>query len=400
MTDTSKTPTAGANQIKRSQTNGYFLAFIGIGLIAGALGPTLPGLAENTASRLNQISILFTAQALGWMIGSYLGGRLYDRAPAHPLIGSMFLVAAVMLALTPVMSSLAILAAAMLIIGIGGGTIDVGGNTLLIWVHRNKVGSRMNALHFFFGVGTLITPIIVVQSINVSGNITWAYWLIALLMIPPGIYMLRTPSPANPFTSSESKTANTRWLLVILITLMFFLFVGAELAFGGWIYTYSLTIGQITAITAGYINSLFWGALTLGRLLSIPLPDRVRARTILSVDIIGLVISLLLLLFASHVPGVIWIATAGMGLFMATIFPTLMILAEHHLDVTGRIASFFLVGASLGGMLIPWLIGQFFETTGPQATVFWILGAILAASLAFGAFLWAIRPNSSVGQSS
>lgn len=212
--------------------------------------------------------------------------------------------------------------------------------------------------------------------------------------------MLRTPSPANPFTSSESKTTNTRWLLVILITLMFFLFVGAELAFGGWIYTYSLTFGQITAITAGYINSLFWGALTLGRLISIPLPDRVRARTILSVDIIGLVISLLLLLFASHIPGVIWIATAGMGLFMATIFPTLMILAEHHLDVTGRIASFFLVGASLGGMLIPWLIGQFFETTGPQATVFWILGSIVAASLAFGAFLWAIRPNSSVGQSS
>jgi FHS family Na+ dependent glucose MFS transporter 1 len=282
----------------------------------------------------------------------------------------------------------------MFIVGVGGGAIDVGGNTLLIWVHRQNVGARMNALHFFFGVGTLASPIIVAQSIRISADIDWAYWLIALLLILPGVYLLRTPSPANPYTETTFEAEGIRWLLVFLITMMFFLFVGAELAYGGWIYTYALSLGQASATTAGYINSLFWGALTLGRLLSIPLPDRLRARTILFVDIVGLIFSLLLLLFASDIPSVIWIATAGMGFFMATIFPTLMILAEHHLNVTGRITSFFLVGASLGGMLIPWLIGQFFETTGPQATMLLILGTLFAAILVFGAFLWAIRPSS------
>jgi len=394
MTDSLTTSTAATKQIKQRQTSGYFLAFIGIGLIAGILGPTLPGLAENTFSRLNQISIIFTAQALGWMIGSFLGGRFYDRVPAHPIIGSLFLLAALMFAIIPFMSSLAVLTMALLIVGTGAGAIDVGGNALLIWVHRKSVGSRMNALHFFFGVGTLVAPLIVVQSINASGNIAWAYWLMALLLIPPGLFLLRTPSPASPFSTSDAEATDTHWLLVIPITLMFFLLVGAELAFGGWIFTYSLTLDQVTATTAGYINSLFWGALTLGRLISIPLPDRVRARTILAVDIMGLILSLLLLLFASHIPAVIWIATAGMGFFMATVFPTLMILAEHHLNVTGRTASFFLVGASLGGMLVPWLIGQFFETTGPHATVFWILGTVILSIFAFAAFLWAIRPKS------
>ena len=240
MSDSLATLTAATNRIKQRQTNGYFLAFIGIGLIAGVLGPTLPGLAENTLSRLNQISIIFTAQALGWMIGSYLGGRLYDRVPAHPILGGLFLLAALLFAIIPVVSSLVILAIALLIVGIAGGAIDVGGNTLLIWVHRNDVGSRMNALHFFFGVGTLVAPILVVQSINASEGIAWAYWLIALLLIPPSIFLLRTPSPASPFSKSDSEAANIRWLLVILITLMFFLLVGAELAFGGWIFTYSL----------------------------------------------------------------------------------------------------------------------------------------------------------------
>lgn len=391
MNDATIALTAATNRLKRRQTSSYFLAFIGIGLIAGVLGPTLPGLAENTASRLNQISVVFTTQALGWMFGSYFSGRLYDRFPAHPFIGGLILLAAAMLAITPLVSSLTLLAMALFIVGFGGGAIDVGGNTLLIWVHRQEVGSRMNALHFFFGVGSLIAPLIVAQSISASEGIVWAYWLIALLLIPPGIFLLRTPSPANTLAASESETKDTRWLLVILITLMFFLFVGAELAFGGWIYTYAISTGLGNVTTAGYINSLFWGALTLGRLLSIPLPDRVRARTLLFVDIIGLVISLLLLLFASHTPGVIWIATAGMGLSMANVFPTLMLLAEHHLDITGRITSWFLVGASLGGMAVPWLIGQNFESYGPQATILWILGTVLITVFVLAAFLWAVR---------
>ena len=71
MTDSMTALTAAANRLKRQQTSGYFLAFIGIGLIAGVLGPTLPGLAENTASRLNQISILFTTPGAGvdgWLL--------------------------------------------------------------------------------------------------------------------------------------------------------------------------------------------------------------------------------------------------------------------------------------------------------------------------------------------
>jgi fucose permease len=389
-----------ANRLKRNQTAAYFVAFIGIGLIAGVLGPTLPGLAENTASRLNQISVLFTTQALGWLIGSLVSGRWYDRAPAHPLIGGLILLAAAMLALAPLVPSIALLAAIMFVVGFGGGAIDVGGNTLLIWVYQREVGPRMNALHFFFGVGSLLAPLIVAQTINTSVGISGAFWLIALLLIPPAIFLLRTPSPANPLTKAESDAVETRWLLVFLIAAMFFLFIGAELAFGGWIYTYAISTGLGDITTAGYINSLFWGALTLGRLFSIPLPTRIRPRYILTADIIGLLLSLSLLLFAAEIPGIIWIAAFGMGFSMANVFPTLMLLAEHHLNITGHITSMFLVGASLGGMAVPWLIGQNFESYGPQATVLWILGTICVAVFVLAIFLWAVRTGQGAGEDS
>jgi FHS family Na+ dependent glucose MFS transporter 1 len=400
MTTSTTILTATAKRLQRRQTAAYFIAFIGIGLIAGVLGPTLPWLAENTGSRLNQISVLFTALALGWLVGSLVSGRWYDRAPAHPLIGGLILLAAAMLALAPLVPALALLAAIMFVVGFGGGAIDVGGNTLLIWIHQREVGPRMNALHFFFGVGSLLAPLIVAQTIDTGAGVAGAFWLIALLLIAPGVFLLRTPSPANPLTKAESEAVETRWLLVFLIALMFFLFVGAELAFGGWIYTYALSTGLGDITTAGYINSLFWGALTLGRLLSIPLPTRLRPRYILTADISGLLISLSLLLFAADAPGVIWIASFGMGFSMANVFPTLMLLAEHHLNISGHITSLFLVGASLGGMAVPWLIGQNFESYGPQATVLWILGTVLATVFVLAIFLWAVRTEQEAGEDS
>ena len=47
----------------------------------------LPALAEQTRSTLGQVSILFSARALGYLLGSLLGGRLFDRLPGLSLAG-------------------------------------------------------------------------------------------------------------------------------------------------------------------------------------------------------------------------------------------------------------------------------------------------------------------------
>ncbi len=57
-------------------------------MVGAALGPTLPGLAGHTGSSVQQISYLFTACSLGYLIGSFGGGRLYDHLPGHRLMAS------------------------------------------------------------------------------------------------------------------------------------------------------------------------------------------------------------------------------------------------------------------------------------------------------------------------
>ncbi len=64
-------------------TAAYYFAFILLGLTMAAEGPTLLKLAEHTASTLDQISLIFFFGSLGYLVGSYISGRVYDRVSGH-----------------------------------------------------------------------------------------------------------------------------------------------------------------------------------------------------------------------------------------------------------------------------------------------------------------------------
>ncbi len=365
-------------------TAGYYCAFIAIGLVLTSLSPTLLGLSRQTQSSLSEVSILFTTRSMGFLLTALLGSRLYDRFPGHPLlIGALVLVALTM-ALVPLVPLLWLLASLFLFMGIVEGMIDVGGNTLIVWLHRDKVGPFMNGMHFAFGVGAFIAPIIISQSLLYSGGIAWGYWMIALLILPVALLFFWLPSPIPERLADGVMAPPAQTALVGLIALFFFLYVGIEASFGGWIATYAVTLGLAPEATAGYLTSAFWVALTIGRLLSVPIATRLRPRTILLSDLLGGLASLILLLLWPTSLTVIWIGALGLGLSIASAFPTTLALAERNMTVTGGTTGWFFVGASLGGMSIPWLVGQLFESISPFAFL-WTVGLVLV--LAIGVYM-------------
>jgi FHS family Na+ dependent glucose MFS transporter 1 len=377
---------------KRSTTIGYYAAFTGLGLAAAALGPTLPGLAQQVQTPLSEISFLFTASSSGYLLGSFQGGRFYDRMPGHPVMAGSLLLMALMLTLAPLIPVLWVLALVMLILGMAEGVLDVGGNTLLVWLHGHAVGPYMNGLHFFFGVGAFLTPVIVAQALHLKDDISWAYWVLALLMVPAAVWLLRLPSPAAPANSaneaarpgsSASPNSGRRARIVVaLIALLLFLYVGAEAGIGGWIFSYAVALELGSETIAAYLNATFWGALTLGRLLGIPIAVRFRPRWILLGDALGCLVSAAILVLNPQSPAATWIGTFGMGIFIASVFPVALALAERQVTITGRTTGWFLVGASLGGMTVPWLMGQIFELIGPRMTmVIVVLDLILATGI-------------------
>ncbi len=372
---------------KRNQTAGYFGAFIVLGMTIAVLGPSLPALAEKTSSTISQISVLFTASSGGYFLGSVLGGRLYDRFKGHPILVILLGLMAVGLALVPFVPRLWLLAGVLFFLGTFEGILDVGCNTLLIWVHRRNVSPFMNALHFFFGVGSFIAPIILARTALLTDDIKLGYFIMALMAIPILFWVMRQPSPTASDDENEPTVAEPHTrpqvILIIFTAAILFFYVGAELGFGGWIYTYALELNLADEYSAAYLTSAFWGAFTIGRLISIPLATRFRPRVLMITNFMGCFLSAAIIILIPESEVALWGGTLLMGISMASIFPVTITLAERRMPITGQTTSWFFVGVGLGSMLMPWLIGQLFEPVGPQVTMYVILAALIFDFLVF-----------------
>lgn len=365
---------------KRNTTAAYYLAFVVLGLILAIVGPTLPYLAEQTGSQVSQISFLFTARALGSFSGALLSGRLYDRRAGHPIVKGTLVIFAVCLTLAPLVPTLWLLSLLLYAMGLAEGALDVGVNAMLMWLHGSKVAPFMNGLHFFFGVGAFLSPIIVAQVLLYSGEVRWSYWILALLVLPALLWIARLPSPHPSVARVETQPARPAEPgPVLLMALLLALYVGAEMGFGGWIFSYAVALDLAAEATAAYLTSVFWGAFTAGRLFSIFLARRLRPRTILTADLLGAAAGVGLMLVWPRSQVAVWLGVALAGLGMASVFPTVLTLAERRMTITGRVTSAFFVGASLGAMTLPWLIGQLFTAVGPSMTMVAILTSLLLA---------------------
>lgn len=348
-------------------TAAYYLAFILLGLTVAAEGPTLLKLAEHTSSALDQISSIFLFGSLGYLVGSFMGGRIYDRLPGHRFMAAVLVFLGIIIVLVPLASSRWALFVIVLILGFAKGALDVGCNTLLLWVHNETVGPFMNGLHAFFGLGAFIAPLIVAWVISVTGDIYWVYWFFALASFPMALWIWSLPSPASRAVPAHHENASFPVLPVLIMVLCFVLYVGGEAGYGAWIYTYAFTLNFGTEVTAAYLTSGYWGSFTLGRLLGIWVSTRMKPLTILLLDFVGCIASVGLILLFQESALFLWIGTILFGIAQASIFPTFLTLAEERMHVTGTIAGLFLVGAGLGSMILPWLIGQAFVKVGAGA---------------------------------
>jgi fucose permease len=88
------------------------------------------------------------------------------------------------------------------------------------------------------------------------------------------------------------------------------------------------------------------------------------------------------LVVADGAPAAVWIGTFMFGLGVAPQFPTMISFAESHLRLTGSDTSWFVGAAGLGGLVLPWAIGQVIDDTDVSAMPL-IVFAVAAATLAW-----------------
>lgn len=378
---------------KIAKTIGYYLAFIVLGLITGIFGPTLSDLARNTQVGLSQISIIFVARSLGYLSGSLLSGRLYDRIRGHSIIASVLVATAIAFVLIPSIPLLHVLIIVIFALGIAEGAIDVGGNSLIVWVHRERVDPFMNGLHFFFGIGAFLSPMIIAQVVLTTGDFRWAYWLLAGLMLPLAFWFTRLPSPSIEHAPQNTGKLQTNSFLLVLIAATLFIYVGAETGYGNWVFTYATRLNLADPTGAALLTSTFWGSFTLGRLLGVPISTRAQPEQILLFDLLGCLTSVAGVILFPESQTMLWLGTIGAGMFMASFFPTMFALAGKRMTITASVTGWFMVGGGLGAMFFPWLIGQLIESLNASAMTNVVMLALIGDLMLLGAIVLIGRKN-------
>ena len=153
--------------------------------------------------------------------------------------------------------------------------------------------------------------------------------------------------------------------LFAVFCLLTFVFVGGEVGFSGWIYSYAYALGLGTEQTAGILTSFYWLGITLGRVAAIVIATRFKPNRIVLANLTGLVASLGLILLNPASPIFLWIGSLCFGFFLAPIFPTTFAFLERKTPITGSAAGVLWASGSFGAMVYPWVMGLQLEHTGP-----------------------------------
>lgn len=233
----------------------------------------------------------------------------------------------------------------------------------------------MNLLHLCFGLGALSAPLVVGIDLELATTAG------AIAAGATAVWALAVPAPRAPTIDREEQTAVTNGLLFVAAT-FFFMYVGLEVGFAGWIHTYGEEL-DFSASGATWLTATFWIAFTAGRLISAAVVNYVRPKMVLIVSCSGALAISAVMVIADGALVAVWFGAAVMGLATAPQFPVMFAYLERRVRLTGSATAWFIGAAGLGGLVFPYLIGVIFDSIGARALP---LASLVLALATLGAF--------------
>jgi fucose permease len=334
----------------------------------------------------------FAALFLGAVLTQFTGGWLAERFGLHNLaVAGAALLTAGILGIT-VSPALPLILASAFLAGAGQGLLDIGTNVLIATVfHEREAVSAVNLLHFAFGAGAVVSPLLTRASMAVWGTPMPVLWMGAVLGVATFLAATRWLMDAPAAREAEGEGgggALYRSPVLWLLGLLLFLYVGVEMGTGGWTTIYAGKTTSLSAGTIALVLSGYWLALTGGRLVGAALGTRLRSRDLALLSVTVSCAGALMVVAGSGHAGWTVAGTVIMGLGFGPVFPTIVVMGtEAFRGAPGRAASIIISMSSMGAMVLPVLQGVLLERVSPVSSV----ALVAAACLGMLALLLAVR---------
>ena len=345
---------------------GGFYAFFIFGFVDNLKGPTLPALLPDLGFSYGEGGAILFGAYLGFMVATLLTGVLADATGIKAVLLLAGVCLTVGLAAFSLASSFWLLAAAFFVVGLGLGSIEVGGNSLIVDLHNQDRGRFLNLLAVFHGVGSFVVPLF--AAFLLSSNFTWRqiYQLSIILAVGLVLFFAFVKYP-RALRSSEAVslrmifTTGFTWRMAWYY-LFVAVYVAAEIGFAAWIVEFLQRVKGYDINVSSLYLSLFFAAIMIGRLAGSFVVERIGYLRLMLIGTFAAIVSLSLGLFG---PPALTFCLPLTGLFFSIMFPTATasVSALPIANMSAILGVLFTFGG-LGGALGPWLIGAAADVVG------------------------------------
>jgi len=353
--------TSSRNPSTRKEWLLLHLSFVLIGVITTLLGPILPSFIRHWELTDAQAGFFFTAQYFGSFFGVALTSVFLPRFGFSRVsaIGFFaFMTGFAFLGLGPWM-----LAAAMVgINGFGYGLANPAINLRATQLPSKNTAAAVTFLNFSWSIGAVLCPFLVsfvVPSFGFRalslGIAVFSLLLVVLHLTLRSVYPSVRPSRVtHPLPEWLAHLSLPQAIPLLLI---YFLYVGVEVAIGGWVASFEKRLPGMSAVTLVVAPSVFYGFILVGRGVA-PLALRRTSQIFISVG--GLLVATLgaTIIAFSNSPHLLYLGAGIAGLGLAPQYPIYVTwLAMIFGEDAPWIGALFFGAAGLGGGALPWLVG-------------------------------------------
>ncbi|MGW0866519.1 MFS transporter [Streptomyces sp. NPDC002611] len=364
--------------------------FVLIGAFQALYGPAIPAFRGEFGLSPSAAGLGLSAHFVGGVVGVLLFDRLFGRVGNRLVLGSSYALMAVGAAGFALAPEWPAALAAALLAGVGFGGVDYGLNQLFAVGFGHRSTAMLNILNAHFGIGAILGPAL----IGVVGSEHYpAVFLCFALANLPLLLCLRgvrneVPVPGGGEGGGRGQVLGRSLGSVLgVFVALYVLHVAVEAGVGGWEPTHLETVGY-GAGAAATATSVYWLMMTVGRFLVAPLALRFSAQAIITVSCAGMTVCLL----AASVPALAPYAYAGVGLFIAPIFPTGLPWLNRAAPRARRAGAVVIAASMVGGVAAGPALGKAIEWSGIRAVPLLLCGV---SALCLAATLWLIRATRS-----
>ena len=363
-----------------------YLSFISLGLPDSVLGSAWPAMAAQLHAPMWGAGLISMTVCLCTTISSINSARLIRRFGTGRLTAFSVVMTAAALMCMSMVPHYAFLLLLSVPLGLGAGAVDAAMNN---YVALHCEAKHMNWLHCFWGVGTVVSPMIL--SALLSSGFTWkaGYRGVSILQFAQSILLFSTLHMWHGESAkTEEKTAKVLSIREVLALpgakqglLGFTCYCAVEQTFMIWSATYLVMSRGFDAAAAASLGALFFIGMTVGRGVSGFMAMKLLPRQMVCLGQAMMVIGCALLLVPARAVAVFGLLFMGLG--CAPVYPNIVqdtprnYGAENSQSVIGMQMAF----AYTGSLLAPSVFGWVAEFAGYRAMPVFALVLTAACAL-------------------